>query len=115
MTMTLFIALFTILAGAVSSLLTEAVKKWYTNADKPYSSNVIALVVSVISGGLGTAVYYILKGIPWTVNNIICILLMIVAIWVASMVGYDKVKQLIEQIGELNEHKKEIEEKETAE
>ena len=111
MTMTLFIALFTILAGAVASLITEAVKKWYANANKPYSANIIALVVSVISGGLGTSVYYILKGIPWTVNNIICVLLMIIAIWVTSMVGYDKVKQLLDQIGEMNElRKKEKEE-----
>ena len=109
MSMTLFIALYTVLAGAVSSLITEAVKKWYTNADKPYSSNAIALVVSVVSGGLGTTVYYILKGIPWTVNNIICVLLMIVAIWVTSMVGYDKVKQLLDQIGAANELRKEKE------
>ena len=110
--MTLFIALYTVLAGAVSSLITEAVKKWYTNADKPYSSNIIALVVSVISGGLGTSVYYILKGIPWTVNNIICVLLMIVAIWVTSMVGYDKVKQLLDQIVAANELRKEKKEAE---
>ena len=110
MTMTLFIALYTVLAGAVASLITEAVKKWYANADKPYSSNIIALVVSIVSGGLGTAVYYILKGIPWTVNNIICVLLMIVAIWVTSMVGYDKVKQLLDQIGEMKKKKKKNEE-----
>ena len=106
MTMTLFIALFTVLAGAVASLITEPVKKWYANADKPYSSNAIALIVSIVSGGLGTSVYYILKDVPWTVNNIICILLMIVAIWVTSMVGYDKVKQLLEQIGAVNDAKK---------
>lgn len=112
MTMTLFIALFTVLAGAVSSLITEAVKKWYDNEGVPYSSNMVALAVSVISGGLGTSVYYILNEIPWTVNNIICILLMIVAIWVTSMVGYDKVKQLLDQIGEMNEARKKAKEAE---
>lgn len=110
MTMTLFIALYTILAGAVSSLITESVKSWYRNANKPYSSNIIALVVSIVSGGLGTAIYYILSDIPWTVNNTICIFLMIVAIWVTSMVGYDKVKQLLEQIGALNDKNKEEDE-----
>ena len=112
MTMTLFIALFTILAGAVSSLITEAVKKWYANAEKPYSANIIALVVSVVSGGLGTAVYYTLKGIPWTINNIICLLLMIVAIWVTAMVGYDKVKQLLDQIGKMDELRKKTDKEE---
>lgn len=109
MTMTLFIALYTILAGAVSSLITESVKSWYKNADKPYSANMIALVVSIVSGGLGTAVYYVLTGVPWTINNIICIFLMIVAIWVTSMVGYDKVKQLLDQVNMLNEKRKEEE------
>lgn len=102
MTMTLFIALYTILAGAVASLITEAVKNWYKNAEKPYSCNMIALVVSIVSGGLGTSVYYILSGIPWTVNNVICIFLMIVAIWITAMVGYDKVRQLLDQLGAVN-------------
>jgi len=103
--MTLFIALFTVLAGAVASLITEAIKKWYANANKPYSANMIALIVSIVSGGLGTSVYYILNDIPWTVNNIICIFLMIVAIWITSMIGFDKMKQLLEQLKEVQDAK----------
>ena len=103
--MALFIALYTVLAGAVASLITEAVKKWYANANKPYSSNMIALIVSIVSGGLGTSVYYILNDIPWTVNNIICIFLMVVAIWVTSMLGFDKCKQMLEQLKEVQEAK----------
>lgn len=37
-------------------------------------------------------------GIEWSVNNIICLALMVVSIWVGSMIGYDKVKQLLEQL-----------------
>lgn len=107
MTMSLFIALFTVLAGAVASLITEAVKKWYQNANKPYSSNMIALIVSIVAGGLGTSVYYILNDIPWTVNNIICIFLMVVAIWVTSMLGFDKVSQLLEQLKKVQDAKDE--------
>ena len=110
MTMALFIALYTVLAGAVASLITEAIKKWYTNANKPYSSNVIALVVSIVCGGLGTSVYYVLNDIPWTVNNIICIFLMMVAIWVTSMIGFDKVSQLLEQLKDVKAAKEKVEE-----
>lgn len=105
--MTLFIALYTVLAGAVASLITEAVKNWYKNENKPYSPNMIALIVSAVSGGLGTSVFYILSDIPWTINNIICIFLMIVAIWITAMVGYDKVRQLLDQLGAINATKKE--------
>ena len=97
MTITLFISLFT-LGSAVSGLFTEAVKKAYGNAGKEYSANVVALVDSAVVGGLGTAVAYMLLGIPWTINNIICLLCMIVVVWMASMIGYDKLMQLLNQI-----------------
>ena len=41
-----------------------------------------------------------LLGIPWTVNNIICLVIMIVAVWIGSMIGYDKIIQLLKQIQE---------------
>jgi hypothetical protein len=99
MTVTLFITIITI-GAAVSALVTEAIKKAYANAKKEYSANVIALINSIVVGGGGTAVIYMLMGIPWTVNNIICLILMIGVIWVGSMIGYDKVIQLIKQLAE---------------
>lgn len=99
MTVTLFITIITI-GAAVSGLLTEAIKKFYANAKKEYSANVIAAVNSVVVGGGGTAVIYMLMGIPWSINNIICLILMIGVIWMGSMVGYDKVIQLVKQIND---------------
>ena len=89
-----------------ASLLTEAVKKWYENAGKDYSANTIALVNAIVVGGFGTAIAYTLLDIPWTVNNIICLGLMVVAIWVGAMVGYDKVVQMLKQLAELREKEK---------
>ena len=97
MTVTLFISIFTFGAMA-AGLLTEAIKKMYDNAGKKYSSNVIALVDAIVVGGLGTAVAYMLLGIDWTVNNIICIFLMIYCVWMGAMLGYDKVLQLLNQL-----------------
>lgn len=100
MTVTLFVSLFTF-GSLLCGLITEAIKNAYKNADKPYSANVIALVDAVVVGGLGTATAYMLLGIPWTVNNIICLALMCVVIWLGAMVGFDKVLQTIGQIGNI--------------
>ena len=97
MTITLFITMFTI-GSALCTLLTEAVKKAFQNAGKEASAKVLALVDAVAVGGIGTAVSYILMGIDWTINNIICLALMIVAVWVGSMIGWDKVEQMLEQL-----------------
>ena len=97
MTITLFITMLTIGAG-VTSLLTEAIKKAYANAGKEYSANLVALINAVVVGCGGTAVLYMLQAIPWTINNIICMILMGIAVWVASMVGYDKIIQLLKQL-----------------
>ena len=111
MTITLFITMLTIGAG-VTSLLTEAIKKAYSNAGKDYSANLVALINAIVVGCGGTAVLYMLRAIPWTVNNIICLVLMGVAVWIASMIGYDKVLQLLKQLTSEPTEKKEGEENE---
>jgi len=97
MTVTLFITLFTV-GAAICALLTEAVKNAFKNAGKEASANFLALIDAVIVGGLGTSVAYILMGIEWSVNNIICMVLMMVCIWMGAMLGFDKIKQLLDQI-----------------
>ena len=97
MSITLFITMFTV-GAAAAALLTEAVKKFYANAGKECSPNVVALVDAVVIGAGGTAVVYMLMDISWTVNNIICLMLMAGCVWIGSMIGYDKVVQLLKQI-----------------
>ena len=97
MTVTMFILLIAV-CSAVSSLLTEGIKAWCKNANKNYSANLIALINAVVVGCGGTAVAYILMGIAFTLSNIVCLILMSAAVWLGSMVGYDKVVQLITQI-----------------
>lgn len=97
MSISLFLTLLAFLAVAVS-FLTEAVKKFCEGKKIQYSSNVVVLAISIIVGIAGTAVAYIFLGIPFTPPNIICMVLMALAIWIGAMVGYDKVIQLIEQV-----------------
>ena len=100
MTLTLFITLLIILSVCVS-LITEAVKKFLDDAGVKYSSNEVVLIVAVIVGAGGTALMYLFLGIAFTPPNIVCVVLMAVAVWVGAMVGYDKVIQMIEQLKNL--------------
>lgn len=89
----LLLSFFSVLSG----LITEGIKN-LINDKKNLSYNIIALIVSLIVGGVGCVIYYQLSGIPYTVNNIIYIVLMGLASGLCSMVGYDKLKQTIEQL-----------------
>lgn len=97
MTVTLFIMIAAICC-VVAAAMTEGIKAWYKNAGKNYSANLIALINAFIVGGGGTVVSYILIGIPFVLANVICIILMIIVVWLGSMIGYDKIMQLIKQI-----------------
>lgn len=105
MTISIFLLLLTIFA-VCTSLLTEAMKNFCNEQGKDYASNIVVLVAAALVGGLGTVIYYIAASIAWTPINIICIPLMIIANWMGSMVGYDKVKQAIEQLALLTTKKK---------
>ena len=96
MTTTTFLMLlsaFTVLSG----LVTEGIKDLISDKSN-MSYNIIALIVSLIVGGVGCAIYYQLNAIPFDVNNVIYMILMGLASGLCSMVSYDKLKQCIEQI-----------------
>lgn len=81
----------------LSSLVTEAIKG--IASDRVHLSyNIVALITALTIGGGGTGIYYQLNAVPFTVNNIIYIVLMGLASGLVSMVGFDKVKQAIEQL-----------------
>lgn len=101
MTLTLFLLLLVILAS-VTSLLTEAFKTFLNGKEKQYSSNALVLILSVIVGAIGTSIFYLFLSIPFTLNNVICIPLMAICVWVGAMIGYDKVIQMLEQLKGLN-------------
>lgn len=97
MTIQVFLILLT-LFSTLTGLFTEGVKNFLDELKVKYASNIIVLAAATIVGGLGTVIFYIFAGMPFTVVNIICIPLMIVTNWLGAMVGYDKIKQAILQI-----------------
>lgn len=101
MTTTMFLFLLSAFS-VLSSLVTEGVKR-FVNDKVNMPMNIVALVVALIVGAGGTAIYYQLSSIPFSINNIVYMILMGLASGLVSMVGFDKVKQAIMQITDKNE------------
>lgn len=96
--MTFFLILLTVFA-TITALVTEALKKFLDGMGIGYASNIVVLVVAMAVGCGGTAIYYVNGQIPFNALNSVYLVLMGVANWIGAMVGYDKVKQAVAQIG----------------
>lgn len=96
MTVTIFLVILSICA-AVTSLLTEGIKKFLDGQKITYASNVLVLIVALVVGCGATAVFYINYQVPFTALNSVYLALLGVANWLGAMLGYDKVKQTIMQ------------------
>lgn len=96
MTASIFLVLLSAFA-VISGLITEGIKN-ITKDKANLSYNILAIIVSLVVGAIGTGLYYQFSEIAFNANNIICIVLMGLASGLVSMVGFDKVKQAILQI-----------------
>lgn len=94
MSLTLFITLVTILS-LISSLITQGIKKTY-NTTKP---TLVVAIVSAVTGWGGGIAAYILMGIAFTPASIVALILLAPTIWLCATLGYDKVMEVIKQIG----------------
>lgn len=94
----MFLSVYTI----ISSLVTEAIKKLITEKEK-FPNNILAVIVSITVGLVGTLIYYQLNSIVFSTNNIIYAILLGLSSGVCSMISYDKFKQSILQIKKMNE------------
>jgi hypothetical protein len=94
MTMQVFLMLLLAISILVS-LTVEALKKMFNNK---ISSNIVAAIVSVIiSIGVGIC-YYIITGIAFNSQFIVCLIALIFLSWLCAMLGYDKVVQALRQL-----------------
>ena len=96
MSITLFVSIF--VGGAlVTMLLTQSIKQFYYNRGSEASPNLIALINAIVVGGGGTAFVYMLMNLPWTVNNVLCLIAMAFLVWMGSMIGYTKILETFQQ------------------
>ena len=98
MTVTVFLVILTACA-AITSLLTEGIKKFLDEQRVTYASNVLVLIIAMIVGCGATVLYYVNYQIPFNALNSVYLALMGVANWLGATLGYDKVRQTITQIG----------------
>ena len=96
MSVSLFVSIF-VGGGLITMLLTQSIKQFYYNRGSEASPNLIALINALVIGGGGTAFVYMLMHIEWTVNNILCLLAMILFVWMGSMLGYSKILETFQQ------------------
>lgn len=96
MNVTVFLTLLFVFS-TITGLIVECVKKIVVDKVN-ISYNIAALIVAMIVGLAGCAIYYQLNAIPCTVNNIIYMVLLGFASALTSMLGYDKIAQTIQQI-----------------
>lgn len=89
------------LAGLATftSLVVEGIKKLLDEKGISYSPNMLAVIVSVISTVVVSILYIVYKSIPVTSQTIVTVIALMIFSFLASTVGYDKIKQLIEQMG----------------
>jgi len=81
-----------------AGLMTEAVKKILNDLEVKYHSNIVAGIVSfVLAIGIGVG-YVVLNNLGFTSHSIVYIAILAVLSWLCSMVGYDKVTQVIAQV-----------------
>ena len=88
-----------LVVSVFTSLLTEAVKKWLTERNRPYKSNTLAGYCAVVLSVLVWIGYMVLTETAFSGQMVVYLIALILLSWLAAMVGYDKVVQAIAQVG----------------
>ena len=84
--------------SAFTTLATEGLKKLLDANDCTYNSNILAGIVAIVLSAAYGIGYTIISGTAVTVALIVYYICMCFLSWLCAMVGYDKVKQAVEQI-----------------
>ena len=85
------------LISAFTSLTVEGIKK--LTGDK-YPYNALAVVVALILTLIGSIMYIIYYAIPVTAQTVITVIALTYLSFLSATIGYDKIRELLEQIKE---------------
>lgn len=85
--------------SALTSLTVEGIKKILDENKKEYRSNLLAAIVAITLSIAMVLGYILFYGKSFTVRLGVVMVSFAFLSWLASMVGFDKVKQLLEQFG----------------
>lgn len=87
------------LISVLTSLTVEAIKKILNEKNVEYSSNLLAMCVSIVLTLAICIGYMLYWGVPITIQNVVVMVALVFLSFLSSTVGYDKVKQMLEQFG----------------
>ena len=84
--------------SVLTSLTVEGIKKILDSCKKNFSSNLLAIIVSIVITVISSVVYVVVKNIPYSFLLVVEILVLVFLSFLVSTLGYDKVMQLIKQV-----------------
>lgn len=93
-----YIATAILLVALATNLTVEGLKKLLDETGIKYSSNLLAVIVSVIIAIGFSAIYLVMNDIAFTSKIAVQIVVLIYLSFLVSTVGYDKVLQMLEQL-----------------
>lgn len=82
----------------LTNLTVEAIKKLLDGANRKYSSNLLAAIMSIVITIGVSAVYIIMNDITLSCKIVVEVVVIIYLSFLTSTVGYDKVIQMINQL-----------------
>lgn len=85
------------LIAALTSLTVEGLKKILDEKGMTYSSNLLAVIVSAVLTIAMCVGYVLYSGNPFTIQTVIIMIALVFLSFLSATVGYDKVRQLLEQ------------------
>lgn len=87
-----------IAVSLLTNLTVEGIKRLLDERKKTYSSNVLAVITSIVIAAAISGGYMIMCNITFTVKIAVQIVILMYLSFLASTVGYDKIIQTLHQI-----------------
>jgi hypothetical protein len=92
-----FLSVALLAISIITGLTVEALKKILDHTKLKYSSNVLAIIVSVVISLLSSIVYVVIKSVPFSAILVMQVVILMFLSFLVSTLGYDKVIQTIKQ------------------
>ena len=86
------------LIAVLTSLTVQALKKIFNEKQINYSSNLLAAIVAAFLSACVCVGYVLYTGIGFTIQTVLVICAMVYLSFLASTAGFDKIKQMYEQL-----------------
>ena len=98
-----FMASALLVVSLLTNLTVEGIKKLLDGANKIYSSNILAAIISIVLAVGVCVIYLIMKDVGFSLKIGVEIAVLMYLSFLVSTVGYDKAIQTIKQIRSIEE------------